>query len=209
MRPQGVRDTFNGIIASLREEGYSLREIGEHCGVSSQRIHQILSEDYPNQIARPDNLVTRDAFAQLVGCSAALLYSLEKKGVLTPIQRGGYRHIVLYDKADVRQVKALINARRGARKARTVQLICKTCGHVFERTVTSIRKTSPGHFCSKKCLGVFVGTHYGFIKHPENAGRGRRRPKGIDRIVNIPVNPTSIRLLQDIAYTHNVLSKRD
>ena len=52
------------LIISLRREGYTLREIGERCGISGEGVRRILLK-YP-RISR-DNLFTRKEVARQLG----------------------------------------------------------------------------------------------------------------------------------------------
>lgn len=170
----GVYSTFNGIIPTLRSEGTTLQEIGDRCGVSRERIRQILNEYYPENVQRSEHLVSRNAFAVLVGHSTELLRRMEDEGVLTPIHRGPFH---LYDKRDADKIKARIEERIEAKRKPLIELTCEACGSKFRRKSYLIRKRSPGRFCSKKCVGAFSGNHYGFKAHPENITYGGRKRK--------------------------------
>ena len=164
----GIYTIFNGTIPALRSKGHTLQEIGDKCGVSRERIRQILNEYYPDSTHRPNHLLPRNAFAVLVGHSPVVLINMEHEGALKPICRGSLH---LYHKEDVDIVRKLIQERLEAQQANRkpiIELTCEICGIKFYRKPYLIRKNSPGRFCSKKCLGVSTGNNYGFKAHPEN-----------------------------------------
>jgi len=171
---------FDGVIPELRASGYTLQEIGDKCGVTRERIRQILNQYYPDNAQRPNHLVSRNKFAVLVGHSLYLLSKMESEGLLSPIRRGSLR---LYHKEDSDTVKALIQARLAAQRKPIIELTCEVCGSKFYRKSYRIRKNSPGRFCSKECLGVFLGNNYGFKAHPQNiAPYGAKRKWCYDEI---------------------------
>ena len=63
-----------------------------------------------------------------------------------------------------------------------IKVICDECGGAFLREksdlVARLGKKNYQHiFCGEKCKGRYAGRNYGFIAHPENAGRNGRAPK--------------------------------
>ncbi len=51
---------------------------------------------------------------------------------------------------------------------------CDNCHELFRRVRGQLCQPTMKHthyFCSKFCHGKYAGTHYGFVAHPENAGR--------------------------------------
>jgi len=69
-------------------------------------------------------------------------------------------------------------------KEHRVTLACDMCGKLFTRHLSEViyQENAPAEkrpngkprrnwFCSRHCLGVWRGKHYGFRAHPENTGR--------------------------------------
>jgi len=52
-----------------------------------------------------------------------------------------------------------------------VTLICQYCGQPFKRRISRSLK-GQFIFCSRECMGKYVGRNYGFVAHPENIRRG-------------------------------------
>ena len=62
--------------------------------------------------------------------------------------------------------------RECGKKSTIATLTCVECGVTFPRKrALAKRKKSGGVFCSRHCHGIYVAKHFGFIAHPENAGR--------------------------------------
>lgn len=57
-------EVFDGVIADMRSKGYTLQNIGNVCGVSRERIRQILNEHYPQNLY-PDLLTTEQMAKEL------------------------------------------------------------------------------------------------------------------------------------------------
>lgn len=73
----GVIELYNRLIPTLRQQGYSLAEIGERVGVSRERIRQILKQYYPESLY-PSTLKTKEV-NQLTGISEAKLRRWAKR----------------------------------------------------------------------------------------------------------------------------------
>ena len=163
----GAYSLYDGIIPAMRIQGHTLQAIGDKCGVSRERIRQILREHYPNQLH--PTLLTRKQLAQILQCSPSLLQTIEAEGLSPSIHRD---HRFFYDPKDIEAIKAIVESKQPIPE---VQLICEVCGKTFYRKPYYIRPTqSPGRFCSNKCKSSFLGVHYGFGIHPEHAGRHRK-----------------------------------
>lgn len=169
-KEQTVWEIYNGQVKSLRNRGLTLQAIGDRVGVTRERIRQILEEHYGT--TEISGFITRERLARLIGCSSSYLVSLEKRGVLNPIYRGS---AYLYDREESEKAALAVAQMR----QRRVTLVCDECGRAFERERSQVTfKTKKGQklwFCSRYCLGGYVGEHYGFAAHPENAGGGLPR----------------------------------
>ncbi len=56
-----------------------------------------------------------------------------------------------------------------------IKVVCSECGKTFEIYKNDLIVRTRRHkleeiFCSRECLGKFVGKNYGFKSHPENSG---------------------------------------
>jgi len=60
-----------------------------------------------------------------------------------------------------------------------VERVCEICGTKFFRRRYEIRPRSPARFCSRKCLGSYIGQHYGFPVHRKI---GKKRKWDYDEI---------------------------
>lgn len=156
---------MNSEIKQLRDRGYSLQAIGGKFGVSKERVRQILKKRYGT--TRILELTPREPLARLLGCSNSRLILLERRGVLNPILIGG-RYFYNKDEAEkaATEVKCF--------PAPYVERICEECGKKFYVKPYEIQLCSPRRFCSKKCLGKYVGRHYGFRVH------GKYKPRKYD-----------------------------
>ena len=183
LKGSGTYAIFDGVIPTLRTGGSTLQEIGDKCGVSRERIRQILNEYYPDNVQRPERLATRNTIASLVGHSSGVLKRMEAKGILTPIHRGT---LYLYPKENIGKIRVLVETWLQAEHKPLIELTCEVCGVKFYRKSYLIRRNSPGRFCSHKCLGGFMGNNYGFKVHPENIEHhGRKRKWDYDEIYKL------------------------
>ena len=164
-RGAGVHAVFNGVIPALRSKGHTLQEIGDRCGVTRERIRQILRDYYPEKNQRPVYFITRKALSKLIKHSCGTIRDLENEGLLTPIKRGS---LSLYHTKDIAKIQALVEERIISRRSPITELTCESCGVKFYRKYSYFRSPhTTGRFCSHSCLGKF----YGFKAHPENIGR--------------------------------------
>ena len=85
-----------------------------------------------------DSCKTQREMAKTLGVSDTYVYFLTRKfGVLKWRQKN-----------------------RVHKPVKTVSKICKECGELFIKQITN----NPGTFCSRKCLGRYLGKHHGFKK---------------------------------------------
>lgn len=140
-------------VWNLRQQGYTLQEVGDKYGVSKQAVWQRLVRRY--RTTKVPNLLAREAFAKFLGCTSSKLMALEEKGLVKPIH---YNYTYLYRRYDAGKVaKLLIKPPPVA----LVELTCEVCGGKFYRKPYWIRPNSPGRFCSKKCQGANWGCKNG------------------------------------------------
>jgi len=81
-------------------------------------------------------------------------------------------------------------------RGRKVELTCESCGNHFSKPIYQIRSSSPGRFCSRRCQGAFLGSHYGY----KNLVASHE---------SIPIDLSLCRLAADIVYTYNVTARRE
>ncbi len=130
----------------------TLREIGDKFGISRERVRQILAEE---------NLPT---------------VSLRK------------RFLCNYCGKVIRKQNKLFCNTKCFHEYTQVTLTCDYCGESFNRGMARVRgilrptfTRQKGHsvmfFCNNICKGKYAGANYGFMAHPENAGKGRKEGK--------------------------------
>jgi len=127
---KGVVDTYDGVVPKMRSRGSTLQEIGNKCGVSKERIRQVLLKYYPYNLY-PDAFTTSQLASEL-GTSSARVRVLCRKLSIQPLRNTkGRGHIVLWNKSTL---PLLI---------RSPMTKCKTCGKPvhYPRTV----------YCSDSC----------------------------------------------------------
>jgi len=101
-------------MVEMRRSGYTLQKIGDHVGVSRERVRQILEEHH----VKPESqLLTESKVAKVIGCSIYRLRRVRKQGRLNPLHRGNPYHY--YDKADLEKVKLAL------------QRHCPRCGELL------------------------------------------------------------------------------
>lgn len=169
-----IWEVYDGQIAEMRLEGYTLQQIGEVTGVTRERIRQVLEQKFGR--IEPVRCFEAEA-ARRIGCSACMLATLRKKGVVCP-KRLGYHW--LYDANEMDKAKLAVEAYRQRRKL--VVLKCAQCGKEFELSGHEYnarlrRRKIPLFFCSRQCYGRYIALHYGFGVFPEHAMGPKRGPK--------------------------------
>ncbi len=83
---------------------------------------------------------------------------------------------------------------------------CDQCHRLFHRWQSYLIRQSQQHthyFCSKKCYGKYLATHYGFSVHPENIGY----PKGTHRKYDYDKVATQIKELRNKGFTYGLIAK--
>lgn len=136
-------------LKNLREQGYTLQEIGDKYGVTRERIRQLLATHYGT--TRLSTLVPRMTLAKLMGHSDDVLLRLEREGLVKPIHHNAQ---YLYDTKDIEQISKMLIPKPLIVK---LERICQICGAKFYLRPSHIRPSSPGKFCSNKCKGVNFG----------------------------------------------------
>lgn len=107
----GIYDAYNGLIAKMRSEGYSLQFIGNTCGgVSRERIRQVLNKHFGG--IKPA-VLTENAVAKLLGCQYYQVTALRTKGIVTPKRMG---HFWCYNRDEIEKA------------ALGIQKLCRDCG---------------------------------------------------------------------------------
>lgn len=146
----GTYQIYNGEIKTLRNEGYSLRLIGDKFGVSRERIRQILNQHY-GTIVR-SGFVSRNKLSKLLKCAEFTLRKLEQEGTLNPKHMGGN---YLYDRDE--SEKAALEIYRLPHNRPDLERICQECGKIFRVRPWQIRKRYTRTLCSKPCTGRHLG----------------------------------------------------
>lgn len=119
----GVVHTYNGLIPDMRKSGYTLQEICDHCGVSRERIRQVLEKYYHNP---KSGLLSEHKVAELLEVSSFTLACMRKKGAILPVHHGNQWH---YDTALIEKVRALVyKPCRLCGKAVKCRTYCPECG---------------------------------------------------------------------------------
>lgn len=112
MKPT-VWQVYNGEIVSLRREGHTLQQIGDHVGVTRERIRQILNEHYGKVEIL---LLPEIKVAKLIGCTSNRLEQLRDRGLIHPARIGYYYR---YSRDDIEMAMLAL------------QRWCKHCGKVL------------------------------------------------------------------------------
>ena len=87
----------------MRQSSYTPQEIGDHLGVTRERIRQILQGNCGN-IEIP--LLCEKRVAEELGCTPWRLSKLRKQGILNSLRRGKYFHYYRMD--DLGKIKLLL-----------------------------------------------------------------------------------------------------
>ena len=134
---QTVREIYDGEVATLRAD-HTLQEIGDKCGVTRQRIKQILDRFYPDRA----NLtaLTSGQIAQILGISTNRVSQLCERNNIIPIRK--VHHAPTFYSQDVPSRLAEIIA----------SVVCKVCGNHIEWPRTS--------YCSEECAKVYPNARY-------------------------------------------------
>lgn len=133
---KGVRDIYNGEVANLRSCGYTLQEIGDKCGVTRERIRQILHRFYPDNLY-PDVFMTHEISIKL-GISDGRVLSLCKRMNISPIKTP---HHSRWDQYVLPLLSYTIS-----------HIFCRVCGKPVEppRTI----------YCSAECNQIYGDSRY-------------------------------------------------
>ena len=114
-RPKGsgAYTIYNGMIPELRASGNTLQEIGDKCGVSRERIRQVLNEYYPDNLH--PSVLTTGQLARELRMTSQGVRTLCKRLDVQPIREAkGYGHKAFWDQDTLAML-------------RDVRL-CKVCG---------------------------------------------------------------------------------
>jgi len=144
----GAFETFNGLIYDLRQQGYTLEEIGREIGRTRERVRQILVEHYGGTEIKWGKLVTTSQLIAQADCRLRLIEKLRRAGLITPVGRG----IWDYDAT----LPVIIDSKPA----------CKVCG----KAVSYHRS----HYCSDECYNK-VWRHRYKNAPPEVKARHKQR----------------------------------
>ena len=118
------------LLIHERNSGKSLRQLGQMCGVSHERVRQILAKHRLTRVT----FLAENMVAAKLGYPVTWLIKLRKGGIINPTKPGGHW---LYSGAQVRQIPSLIAETRR----------CDRCGklrpqgyHRFCRECSQYRK---------------------------------------------------------------------
>lgn len=85
--PANAFETYDGIIYDMRQQAYTLEEIGRKIGRTRERVRQILVQYYGSTDINKNFLTTRQLTNEAT-CSPHLIEKLQQAGLITPIRRG-------------------------------------------------------------------------------------------------------------------------
>jgi len=136
------------LLIRERSKGKSLRQLGQMCNRSGERVRKVLAKYGPPQVT----LLSEDRVAAKLGYPPWWLAQLRKKGLVNPMRPGWYW---LYSEEQVRQIAALIIEARG----------CQQCGR--PRPPVSVR------FC-RECSEEREKLEYQLLS-PEAQARQKER----------------------------------
>jgi len=103
---KSVRQLFGGEIKRLREEGYSLQQIGEMVGVTRERVRQILNKYYPG--TKPKLLSTRQV-AERSGVPESVIRKLRRSGLIHPARMARNSNSYRYEEKTLQEVKIALS----------------------------------------------------------------------------------------------------
>lgn len=98
----GVWAVYDGQMADMRRQGYSLQAIGDVVGVTRERIRQILGRRYGRVEME---VLNEEAAARALGCPSHKLRGLRKRGMIHP-EHHGLRWA--YSLEQIKRAKALL-----------------------------------------------------------------------------------------------------
>jgi len=101
------------LLIRERNKGKTLRQLGQMCGKSHEKVRQVLAKYSPPQVT----LLPESTVAVKLGYPVGWLAQLRKEGIINPIRPGGYW---LYSEEQVRQIPSLVAERRK----------CELCGRL-------------------------------------------------------------------------------
>ncbi len=146
--PSGIYQEYDGVIPSKRIAGATLQEIADYCGVSKQRVDQVLKQYYPN--AKPDRITSHDVSIML-GMSCASIFRLIRRGVISPTRSG--KVMFSFSKEDIKKLSAYFNKP------------CKHCGKP--------KPPRSSAYC-KECAAEAYRNHYKFLSDEGKKKYGRQ-----------------------------------
>ena len=123
-----IADIYKDKIATWRQEGCTLQEIGDKCNVSRERIRQILEKFYPDKLHH--NLLSTEAAAKQIPCSPDRFAAIASSMSLSPIIDKGKGRVKFWDGDAVRLVSQFKS--------------CRICG-------SPIRQLKRFAYCSHNC----------------------------------------------------------
>ena len=134
---QTVRELYDGEVATLRAD-HTLQEIGDKCGVSRQRIKQILDHFYRDRAHL--TVLTSGQIALRLGISAARMSRLCEKNNIIPIRKAHHAPAFYSQDVPLRLAEIIASA------------VCKVCGKHIEWPRIS--------YCSDECYKVYENSRY-------------------------------------------------
>jgi len=138
-----IWQTYNGILAKMRQSGSTLVEIGNAVGVSRERIRQILNENY-DEIKR--TCLTEKEVVLLLGCSVSKLGRLRRQGILKPRHTSS---LYLYDAEEVKKARlAMRCAFCGEPLPKYARKYCDRCSKESRRSPWKFRSEEAKQRCT-------------------------------------------------------------
>ena len=127
----GVVETYDGEIAVLRKDGYSLQSIGDVIGVTRERVRQVLNQYYGGTKIP---LLTELQVAKICGCSIPQVVKVRKQGKVSPKIRGGRRY---YDSNAIEELFLALqkNCAMCGRPMKSRTKYCVKCSIDYKRNI--------------------------------------------------------------------------
>jgi hypothetical protein len=127
------------LLIHERNEGKSLRQLGQMFGGSHEWVRQILAKHSPSRVT----FLAERTVAVKLGYSTTWLSKLRKEGIINPIKPGGHW---LYSEEQVRKIPSLIAEMRrcercGELRPKGYQRFCRECSQY--RKKNHYRSLSP------------------------------------------------------------------